>query len=102
MAADLADRVNDAGAHLLRQALQLLVVEAVQVCRPFDPRQQRLQYPVSVVFFALGGGLFAHSFLVKMWSATRLRSSVSPLASASAAVAFAWLWAASSRARSSP
>ena len=31
VAADLADRVDDVGAHLLRDLLQLLVVEAVQV-----------------------------------------------------------------------
>jgi hypothetical protein len=35
----------------------------VQVLRAVDPRQQRLSV---LVFGALGGGLFAHSFLVKM------------------------------------
>jgi hypothetical protein len=66
MAADLADRVDDVGAHLLRDLLQLGVVEAVQVLRPLDPGQQRLGDLVSLLFGALGGGLFAHSFLVKM------------------------------------
>jgi hypothetical protein len=64
--ADLTDRVDDVGAHLLRHLLQLLLVEAVQVRGPVDLRQQRLLGLVSLVFVALGGGLFAHSFLVKM------------------------------------
>ena len=63
VAADLADRVDDVGAHLLRDLLQLLVVEAVQVLGAVDSRQQRLSV---LVFGALGGGLLAHSFLVKM------------------------------------
>jgi hypothetical protein len=63
VAADLPDRVDDVGAHLLRHLLQLLLVEAVQVLGTFDPGEQRL---FRLVFGALGGGLFAHSFLVKM------------------------------------
>ncbi len=63
VAADLADRVDDVGTHLLRDLRQLRVVELVQVGGPVDPGQQRLG---SVLFVALGGGLFAHSFLVKM------------------------------------
>ena len=63
VAADLTDRVDDVGAHLLRDLLQLGVVEAVEVLRAFDPPEQRLLF---VVFSALGGGRFAHSFLVKM------------------------------------
>ena len=42
VAADLADRVDDVGAHLLRDLLQLLVVEAVQVGGAVDPVEQRL------------------------------------------------------------
>ena len=63
VAADLTDRVDDVGAHLLRDLLQLLVVELVQVGGAVDCGQQCLGV---VVFAALGGGLFAHSFLVKM------------------------------------
>ena len=39
VAADLADRVDDVGAHLLRDLLQLLVVELVQVGGGIDPRR---------------------------------------------------------------
>ncbi len=53
VAADLADRVDDVGAHLLRDLLQLLVVELVQVGGRIDPLQQ-------------SWWLVAHSFLVKM------------------------------------
>ncbi len=63
VAADLPDRVDDVGAHLLRDLLQLLLVEGVQVLGGIDARQKPLFY---LVFVALGGGLFAHSFLVKM------------------------------------
>ena len=40
VAADLTDRVDDVGAHLLRHPLQLGVVEAVQVGRAVDPVEQ--------------------------------------------------------------
>ena len=63
VAADLADRVDDVGAHLGRDLLQLRLVEPVQVGGAVDSRQQRL---LVVVLVALGGGRFAHSFLVKM------------------------------------
>ena len=42
VAADLADRVDDVGAHLLRDLLQLLLVELVQVGGAVDRAQQRL------------------------------------------------------------
>ena len=51
--ADLADRVDYVGAHLLRDLLQLLVVEVVQVGGGIDPLQQSWWF-------------VAHSFLVKM------------------------------------
>ncbi len=62
VAADLADRVDDQRAHLLRHLLQLLVVEAVQVGGAFDAVEQALRAhlvlrSVSVV---------RHSSLVKM------------------------------------
>ena len=41
VAADLTDRVDDVGAHLLRDLLQLLVVELVQVGGGVDPLEQR-------------------------------------------------------------
>ena len=42
VAADLADRVDDVGAHLLRDLLQLLVVESVKVGRRVDFLEQRV------------------------------------------------------------
>ena len=63
VAADLTDRVDDVGAHLLRNLLQLLVVEPVQVGRTVDRLEQVLLGSSS----ALGWfGLLAHSFRVKM------------------------------------
>jgi hypothetical protein len=50
VAADLPDRVDDVGAHLLRDLGELLVVEVVQVPRPVDVVEQPL----------------GHSSLVKM------------------------------------
>ena len=47
VAADLADRVDDVGAHLLRDLLQLRVVELVQVGGAVDRAQQRLAVPSS-------------------------------------------------------
>ena len=61
--ADLTDRVDDVCPHLLGDLLELLIVELVQVGRTVDRGQQMCGV---VVFAALGGGLFAHSFLVKM------------------------------------
>ena len=40
VAADLPDRVDDVLAHLLRDRLQLLVAEAVQVLGLVDPLQE--------------------------------------------------------------
>ena len=61
VAADLADRVDDVAAHLLRDLLQLLVVEPVQVVGAVDPLEQGL----GVVALGLISVL-AHSFRVKM------------------------------------
>ncbi len=61
VAADLPDRVDDVGAHLLRHLLQLLVVELVQIGGAVDLAQQRLA--------RLGLGVVrrvCHSCLVKM------------------------------------
>ena len=63
VAADLADRVDDVGAHLLRDLLQLLVVELVQVGGAVDRRRAAAR---RLVVVALVVGLLAHSFLVKM------------------------------------
>ncbi len=62
VAADLADRVDDVGAHLLRDLLQLLVVEAVQVGGTVDPVEQA-RFAVLVLRCV---SVLAHSSLVKM------------------------------------
>ncbi len=62
VAADLPDRVDDVGAHLLRDLLQLVVVELVQVRRPVDPIQEAPRFVVVACRFAV----LSHSFLVKM------------------------------------
>ena len=61
--ADLANRVDDVGAHLLGDLLQLLVVELVEVAGPLDPPEQRLGRLV-LVFWCLRG--VVHSCLVKI------------------------------------
>jgi hypothetical protein len=63
MTADLADRVDDVGAHLLRDLLQLLVVELAQVGGGIDPAEQGLSLPLPVIWLLRS---VAHLFLVKM------------------------------------
>ena len=63
MAADLADRVDDVGAHLLRHLLQLSVVEAVQVGRAVDAVEQVGRVAVLIVGCV---SVVCHSSLVKM------------------------------------
>ena len=63
VAADLPDRVDDVGAHLLRDLLQLRVVEAVEVERAVDVVEEGFDRlgAVSVLFV-----VFAHSCRVNM------------------------------------
>jgi hypothetical protein len=58
VAADLADHVDDVGAELLREPLQLVLVELLQVLRGLDALQEAL--------VAVACGLVAHSCLMKM------------------------------------
>jgi hypothetical protein len=64
VAADLADRVDDVLAHLLRDLLQLGVIETVEVGRPVDVVEQGFDRLRAVVLGSLV--LVAHSCLVKM------------------------------------
>jgi hypothetical protein len=61
MPADLADRVDDVGAHLLRHLLQLLVVQLMQVGGRVDPVEQG-----GVAVARRSVSVLAHSSLVKM------------------------------------
>ena len=62
VAADLTDRVDDVGAHLLRHLLQLGVVEAVQIGGTVDALQQARFAALTICCVSV----VAHSFLVKM------------------------------------
>jgi len=64
VATDLADRVDDVLAHLLRDLLQLGVIEPVEVGRPVDVVEQGFGRLRAVVLGSLV--LVAHSCLVKM------------------------------------
>ena len=90
VATDLADRVDDVVAHLLRELLELVLAERLQVLGPVDAVEQRRHY----------------EFLAYMKSVISSRSEVSPASSAraasSAARALSWELAASARARSRP
>ncbi len=64
VAADLTDRVDDVGAHLLRHLLQLLIIELMQVGRLVDAIKQATLAPTRRVTRVMS--VFAHSSLVKM------------------------------------
>ncbi len=103
VAADLPDRVDDVLAHLLREPLELVLVEFLQVVRAIHPVEQRA--------LGVGGGIGhgsapRHALRLNMKSATCSRSEGSPASSgrapSSSARARACDSAASAWARSSP
>ncbi len=101
VAADLADRVDDQLAHLLGQALELLVGEIVEVVGPVD-RVQQFGRALGFQLVVMSSGDVVQVCRVWMKSVIRARSSVRVSASDSASRALPCDSEASSRARSRP